>query len=400
MSFPYSINTYKCVKKPTVVSTLSIDNWFDQIKQSDYSEQIIKARHGQLDYEATKKSLPCVTYNFLFNGYKTDANASSSTGLMYIDIDHPSFDISTIDPKKVYSYYKSFGGSGYAIIVKVLDLTLENFKASYLNITNDLGITDYIDIQAIKPSQFNVLSYDKDIFINTDSFIYASAATPPIVYREREKAYTVDGRAEFKQLRFDNLNEINIEDDYIVNWEGYLYIKCFLPIKKVKNNRNNFLLSYCNNLVYLNPNITLKKTIQILRAVNLKACEKPVDEKHLLRVANSIHKYNQAGTLNPIYFNKLRKIVFSSSCKLTRDEKLEICRVELAEKRTQGSKDKIYDIIEGWDFKRLGSITQRKVYRHNPISKKTVEKYWNDFKTTIELINQRHKLEQQLFGYV
>ncbi len=386
----YSINTYECIKNPHVVSILSIDNWLGQIKHSDYSEQILKARNGLLDYKQTKAKLPCVTYNFLYGGYKTDSNIITSSGLVYIDIDNPAFDISRLDLTKVYAYYKSFGGNGYAILVKASGLTKSNFHSTYASITSELGISGYVDKGAAKASQFNVLSYDEDIFINKASFTFTAVEVAPqsIVIQRERTAYTTERGAAYQSIRFDNLNEIEIPADYIVNWEGYEYIRCFMPIKKISKNRNNFLLSYCNNLVYLNDWISKEKTIEILNAVNKQACIEPVDYRHIERVVDSIHKYKEDGTLAPIYYWKKRKIVFDKTVKLTREDKLDICHKENAIHKTALSREKLYGILEGWDFGLHGCISQRKVYGNFAISKKTVEKYWKEFKDYVDNVNK------------
>src|SRR5690606_8160105 len=134
------------------------------------------------------------------------------------------------------------------------------------------------------------------------------------------------------------LGGIEIDGDYIVNWDGYDYIKCFIQMKKVSIKRNDFLMSYCNNLICLNPTIAPERAFKILDNVNRYACVVPVDDAHLWRVINSIYKYQQDGSLKPIYFNKKRKIVFRKKSKLSREEKLDICRSEIAIKKTSDSK--------------------------------------------------------------
>lgn len=390
------VNWYNSIKQPQVVSTISVNTWLDKIKDSTHKEKILLARSGELDYNNTKASLPCVTYNFLFDRYKKDENITAGTGLLYIDIDKEGFDISIIDRSKVYAYYKSFGGNGYAIIVQVNNLTADNFKSTYLSVIAELGISEYVDTQAIKATQFNVLSYDPAVFVNPDSHVFSSVnniAPQSVVIRGEEKrAYTIEGGAKSfssnSAIRFDNLDSISITGDYIVNWEGYDYIKCFIPMKKVLVNRNNFLLSYCNNLVYLNPNISPEKAMQLLDNVNQFACAVPVDESQIRRVVSSIFKYQQEGGLQPIFFNKQRKIVFKKKSGLTREDKLDICRSEVAQKRASDSKQKLYNLLEGWNFDEHGKITQRKIYENFPISKKTVEKYWTEFKDYVADLNQ------------
>src|SRR5690242_12339219 len=108
----YEVNFYHCVSKPTVIKTIPVYEWFDQIQNppKDLQELIIKAREiGKYNngYDTIKESLPVVTYNFLFNKYKKDDNIISSTGLLFIEIDEKGFDISSLDSSKLFAYYKS-----------------------------------------------------------------------------------------------------------------------------------------------------------------------------------------------------------------------------------------------------------------------------------------------------
>lgn len=382
------INTFENITKPYVISTTSLTDWLSQIKSSTYSQKIIQARKDVSIYNSTKASVPCVTYNFEYDGYKNTANTLRSTGVIYIDIDHPEFDINQLDKNKVYSYYHSFGGHGYAILVKVSGVTLDNFKSTYTSIINDLCLTEYVDIQAAKATQFNVISYDENIYINDYAFTYSAVSAPlSIVYSKKEEAYTIDKGAVYKPIRFDNLDEIPVEGDYVVNWDGYDNIKCFMPINKIINKRNDTLLAYCTNLVYLNSEISFERTYKILSSVNERICVTPVDSEHLRRIVKSVMSYKDAGTLKPIYFNKKRKIVFNKTSKLSREEKLEICRAEIIKHWKDISTDKLFNIIESWDFKKYGKISQRKIYNNHPINKKTVEKYWHLFKSLVNYLN-------------
>lgn len=387
----YDINTYQGITKPTVTSTISVEDWLSQIKQSQHSNLILKARNDESIYDKIKFSMPCVTYNFLFNGYKKNTNIISSTGIMYLDIDNPLFNIDWVDLTKVYAYYRSFGGHGFAILVKVNNLSVDNFSSTYEHVASELGISEYVDLQAAKASQFNVLSFDENLYLNEEAIEFDAVensnitiAPRSIVLGKRKETYTTGERAAtYTPLRFSNIDEIPIQGEYVVNWDGYDIVKCFIPMKKRKlNQRNSFLLSYCNNLVWLNKEVKRENVYQILSSINQFACEIPVDNKQLFRVLDSVFGYLEDGTLEPKLFWKQRKIVFHQSSKLTRDEKLEICRSEFAIRQKDLSTKKLYAILENWDFQLKGEISQRKIYKDksNHIGKNTVEKYWNEFK--------------------
>lgn len=385
------INTYQNFTNPSVVETIPIRIWLNNITSSTYSEKILYARHHPEEYDIIKKNLPCVTYNFRYRDYKQTDNTIQSTGVIYIDIDNPSFDITVLDKNKILSYYHSFGGHGYAILVKVSGVTIQNFSSTYSHIVQDLGIEEYVDRQAAKATQFNVLSYDSNLFINETSYTYTGIPAPLSMVYNKKNTYTIDGVAK-SNIRFDNLNEIEVNGDYVMNWEGFDYIRCFIPVNKVKKGyRNQSLITYCNNLVYLNPLITYDRVFKIMNAVNERMCDIPLEESQIHSIIKSMFKYLGNGTLTPKYHNKKRKIVFNQNSSLTKDEKLDICRKEIAQHRRDKSMEKLYQIIENWDYDKYGKITQRAVFLNHPISKKTVGKYWYEVKEFVSKMNNQSK---------
>jgi hypothetical protein len=246
------INNYENIKNPNVSYSIPICDWFEKIRYSEYSDHIINARNGVIDYKTTKANLPCVTYNFLFNGYKKDKNIIAGTGYMYIDIDDQDFDINILDQSKIYSYYKSFGGLGFSIIVCVENLSQCNFRSTYDYIINDLEINNYVDKKAIRASQFSILSYDPELYINDTPYIYLAisntsitsinlpqsinyTSTPSLVNKNSSKVYTIESVQNSNKIRFNDLDKINIDDEYIVNWDGYDWVNAFIPFKYKKH---------------------------------------------------------------------------------------------------------------------------------------------------------------------
>lgn len=407
MAKQYLVNTFKSYKGTSIVDTINVTAWLDLIRESDYSSTIQLAREGKLDYETIKRSLPATTFNFLFNSTKKNKDIKASTGLMYIDVDDSDLDILSLDKSKIFACYKSFGGKGLGILVQVEGIELSNFKSFYESIINDLGLSNFYDKNAVKATQPNVLSYDPNLYYNSNSFIYSSSNlhiqnTPPSHVRKKEKkAYTDDGGVNQESewindniehvVRYDNLGEIPIEGEYEVNWDGWDYIVCSFPFKKVTKGKNNYFLTYTNNLVYLNPWITKGHALSMIRKVNLMACEVPMLESQLVRIVDSIFNYKSDGSLKPQYHWKKRFIVFNKSCKLSREEKNVIVRKENSTRRTDLSTQKLNDIIDDWDWEKYGKIVQDKVIDNHPISKKTVEKYWRHFKSFIKDLNKAFK---------
>ena len=195
----YLINTFNSYWGTDIVDTIEVNEWLDLIRQSDYSSTIQLAREGKLGYKSIKSSVPATTFNFRFNSTKNNEDIKVSTGLLYIDVDDSDLNISNLDKSKVFACYKSFGGKGLGIIVQVENMDLYNFKSFYESIINDLGLNNYYDKCAAKATQPNALSYDPNLYYNSNSFIYSLSNlniknTPPShVIKKENKAYTVDG---------------------------------------------------------------------------------------------------------------------------------------------------------------------------------------------------------------
>ena len=390
----YLLDYFHCTKNCHVVKQISVTDWFNLIKSGVYSNDIVKARNGESNYDEVKTNvLPCVVYNFNFKKYKTSKNIDRATGLMYIDIDAPDFQIENVDKNKVFAYYKSFGGNGYSIIVRVDGLSEDNFEDTYFYVCSDLGILDYIDLGAKKTTQFNVVSYDTELYINSNSKIFKSIINTPLSKtREEKRAYSRQGGVNSSNVRFDN------KEDYLKNKQsvfkdlnGFDFIEAKLLYKKVEKNRNNILLSYCTNLVWLNPNIFKDRLFSIMMAVNHHNFVNPVDSEQVQRIINSVLKYKNDGTLQPLKVKK-RKIVFGSNCGLTKNEKLALCREVSSESRAKRTHEKFRSILDNWDFKLMGKISQNSIIKNNSISKKTVEKYYKHYKKEIEILNNTCKL--------
>lgn len=398
------INLYENLTKPFVLNNIEVKNWFDLIHHSDYTTQIITARINPRTLEELKKVLPCVTYNFLYKSYKKDTNRLGSTGIIFIDIDYPNFDISKLDKTCILGYYRSLSGRGYHILVRVDGVTPDNFKATYKYVCNELGISHLKDDRAIKHSQFSVLSYDTDVYYNENAKSYMAVSPSsvisisdknciPIVSNIKERTtYTYEGDT---KIRFDNLDEINIPlgERYVTNWNGYEQVKCWLPIYKLKDGRKRFLLSYTTNFVWLNPTLDYEKYIMILDNVNQTAFQAALPLKRIYSTLNTVLKQQKDGNLKPInYWNK-RKIVFNTKMKFEKDEKRDIVLKELANQKTNQSIDKLRIVIQNWD-NRLGKLTARNIFKASQenfiqykFSYKTICKYYKYFK---EDINQKN----------
>jgi len=169
---PYWVNYFQNCMSPSVLGKITVDEVLNKIKNGDENLLNIKnAREfgkSHQKYDEIKKTvLPTYRFNFIFEGYAKDINIIKSTGLIYIDVDD---NIEIPHSDYIYAKWRSLSNTGYGILVKVDNLTLENFKDVYASIGMILGVK--VDDGARKAIQQNVLSYYPSLYYNTDSRVY------------------------------------------------------------------------------------------------------------------------------------------------------------------------------------------------------------------------------------
>lgn len=406
------INTYKNIKSPDILTTVDINEWVKTIKNPEkkYKDLILEARKvgkGNKRYDKIKTtSLPCVTYNFIFAKRKLDKNIVQPTGLLFIDIDE-KIDLGNLNIDNIYIIYKSLNGEGFHIIVKVDNLTKENFNIYYQNILRELDLLEYYDDNARKKTQFSVLSYDENLIINdecktfdfSDEKYNTKQSKENEEYKKEEyidKKCTNTEKNTYIQLITSNINDIRHEAEldngdttFKTNFEnGWKHIECVLPSQtKCKiGKRNSSLLSFFNNLVWLNPEVPHDLLFERLKTVN-NMLNDPLALEEIIKISKSVFRYKNDGTLKPIYRKKNRKIVFSKNCKFSKEEKFDTVRLLVSENRCKEAIVKLKNIVENWDIITCGKISQTKICKLNKISKQTVNKYWSEVALNVKQIN-------------
>ena len=410
------VNEYSSYKSTIVLNNINFQDWIALIKDSKYKETIITGRpYKFIDknlYDKYKSSVPCITPNFIYNKEKADINIVKPTGLMYIDIDFnetskDQFNPEILDKSKIYSYFKTFSGIGFGIIVQVDGLTKSNYSLTFDTICEELNISSYYDKSAKKASQYLALSYDPDVYFNNNSYVFSSVedlncegVPPSVLYKKEKETYSQEwGTPESiltkknKSLRMDNLDEIKFDTSHHVNPEGYDYVKVFIPYNTAipVGKRYPTFMSITTNLVWLNPLASKEEILAYLNGVNNKCCEKPIAAKQLIKITDSIMKLSQDGKLKPRLFWKKRKILFHKGAIMTKEEKMVVVRKEVGKMKSEGSRKKLSEIINSWNFLDHGNISVRNISKHHPISKKTVEKYYKEFRDLVDEMNFAHK---------
>jgi len=410
-----NLNTYANVYSPNITSTITSSDWLNLIKGSNsHLETIENARRCKLLYKSTgievfnteydklKTSLPAVTYNGLFTDRKSNDNYVSGTGLIYIDIDDISFQIESLDLTKIYSYYRSIGGLGYSLLVRVDDLTLDNFKSTYNYIINDLGL-ECDDTNAVKPTQYSILSYDPDIYINDNSFVFNTinevlpinnhfVPNPPVRSLKKKHNLEVGYKMDNTPLIYNNMKSFNFgNNELIQDWdEGIDYIECVNPFRQVKDGRKRIMINYIRNLVWLNPNAKYDRIYNSAKSVNSRISENPLPIEKIKEFVDLVIKQLNNGSLTPKITK--RRILLNPANLLLKEEKTQLIGAAMAAMYADKGSNRLYEIIEDWNFEFNGKLSIRNVAVNSNMNIKTVAKYWNQVQDFVKDLNQANAL--------
>jgi hypothetical protein len=347
---------------------------------------------GHPEYDEIKmKKLPTHRFNFLYEDYAKDENVIRSTGLIYIDVDD---NIEIPHSEYIYAKWRSLSNTGYGILVKTDNLTLENFKDVYASLGVILGVK--VDDGARKAIQQNVLSYDPSLYCNTDSRVYEckdSKKASPNTIKKKEKCIVINdafSNIANKKERIDNSYEYFVGEN---SDKVYLYFEnkemiCapFMPWNGVyEGNRNNFLFRILSQFALLNPKLGIEYLLNKGYYLNNKMYPK-LTYIEIRLIVNSIIVKLKGGTLR-MHYNKERLILFNPNLELTKSEKCQIVGSVLGAKKSKETQQAIYEILENWDFEELGQITQKSVISISKFSRSTVQRHWFHFKDYVEYLN-------------
>jgi hypothetical protein len=397
----YKVTTYEHAESSSVVDLLSIEEVFEIIKKGNSDLTHIKHartfKKGTLDYDKIKRRLiPTFRFNFLFNQKVANKNITEPTGLIYIDADLVD---EIPESELIFAKWKSLSGTGYCILVKVDNLSLNNFSDTYNNISKLLNIKS--DEGARKATQQTIQSYDPNIFINYNSKIYNCIEKEKVSFlikqKKKEKCLTANdtffSNENFPKVRFNNI------DDYFKNSDKpYLVFKekkellCipFIPNEVNIGSRNNIFFIYLSQIVMLNLHLS-KTYIKVLAgSVNNNAMKPKLPTNEIEKVINSIFNLKESGNLKMI-FNKERRIIFNPENKISFKEKMAIVNKELGIIAKEKTTETIYACIEEWDFNSNEKITQKKVAKSLDKSVSTVKRYWDNFKDYVAELNEEYK---------
>lgn len=393
------INNFENCKSPAVLGKISIEEFLHKIKHGDENLLNIKnAREygkGHDQYDKIKTTvLPTYRFNFYMEGTAKNLNITGATGLIYIDVDD---NIEIPHNDFIYAKWRSLSNTGYGILVKVDNLTLDNFKDVYTSLGSILGVK--VDDGARKAIQQNVLSYDPTLYYNINSKVYeckiSEKAPFSSIKKEKECIGVNDASIQERiKERLDNTHEYfvgeNYDKDYLY-FENYVNICApFMPWHGVnEGNRNNLLFRILSQFALLNPKFGKEYLLVKGQYFNKKMNPK-LTQGEIHSIIHSVLEKRKEGTLE-FYYNQKRLIIYNPDKKLTLSEKYQITGAIVGGRRSKKTQLAIYQIIENWDFEEYGKITQKLVIDISKFSRRRVQNHWIHFKDYVEDLNYENR---------
>jgi hypothetical protein len=392
----YLINHFKNCKSTSVLGKITVEDVLHKIKYGD--ENLLNVKNardygkGHKQYDKIKTTvLPTYRFNFLIECTAKNGKVIGATGLIYIDVDD---NIEIPHSDYIYAKWRSLSNTGYGILIKVDNLTLDNFKDVYSSLGMILGVK--VDDGARKAIQQNVLSYDPSLYCNTDSRVYEcndiKKASPNSI-KKKEKCIGVNEaslhQSSIKE-RIDNSYEYftgeNSDKVYLYFEEKIMICAPFMPWNGVnKGNRNNLLFRLLSQFALLNPEFGKDYLLNKSNYFNKKMYPN-LTSREIHLIISSVLEKRKEGTLER-YYNKDRLILFNPNKHITKSEKSQITGAIVGGKRSKATQQAIYEILENWDFEELGQITQKSVISISKFSRSTVQRHWSYLKDYIEYLN-------------
>jgi hypothetical protein len=388
------------VKNRNIIGQInSVAEFVEHLKDEKRIEvpEILKLREikeKNKEYQAIKTVLPSICFNYSFkNNYINTDNADEPTGYLYFDIDGE--EVFDYDITYVTALWKSVGGNGFGLLVKVKNLVKMNFKESYEHIVDILGIP--YDKSCNDCSRVNIISFDAETYYNEDAeeidltefnatVINAVKKHP---HYNSNKNKTIGYSQNGGEIRFNNLSDVLSEKDFKFNEDGYYdfgkekvdYCKCYAPYKIIpEGQRSGSVSSYAYCIISINPHAGFTNFKRYIQKYNSKCCNPPLDMEEIDQIVIKI--YNLRGSVKPRN-NAKRRIVYEDKIK-TIDEKRKINGRVLGNERSENTFNSLLDCVSNWDYEKYPKITQKTLRIVSGRCKNTVEKYYRSVLNTVK----------------
>ena len=425
-------------------SILKIEDVVEYIRNNPNKDRIKEVQKLKLtnkeSYDNRKLKFPSVLAHVISEGLKL-IDVIDVNSYIYFDID--GLDKSEVDPliDEMWNKYpitlicKSFSGLGISFLIKVEDLSLENFKVKYYSIAQSLLIDGYpIDTSAGGIVRKWILPYDPNVRYRSGALWCAPALSTlsPLsdVSRKREDIDTgclpispapalsmlspsSDTMKEKEDIDTgclpikkrggtgclpisdkidalfsepiipigDLLQQINIESKYEFDFDNkpfiiekkkdYHYI--FPPENIPDGMKHTKFISYINSLIYLNPNITLLQVYSFIHYINDERCNPKMRSDMLVRLV--INLYDRVLHNGPVVKTKEKLVHFNPDYNLTINQKQSIGQQVSAKLQTNKTITDIQHAIPFFEKKGIRPTKKRLAEKLN-VSERTIQRRW------------------------
>jgi hypothetical protein len=436
----YTVTQYAGCKRPNTNFTVLVNDVLRLIKHGEKNlPSIMEARvlgKGNPKYDNIKQNkLPTFRFNFHYNGSACNKNITGPTGLIYLDVDDTLY---IPESNYVFAKWKSLSNTGYGVLAKVDNLTPTNYSEVYNELSELIGVST--DTGARKASQQTVLSFDPNLFYNAESIVFhylekeekpnrnvslekkqviridpynksstslTSEDSLAYEYLEEEKVAhlsilrkekeSITRKATFSDnyssdvIRFNNINDYFVDETpYIVFKEKIRICSPFFPSNIKEGTRNTILFFYLTQIAILNPKTGITFLKSIARSVCMNMLSK-LKEPEIDSIVHSVLRMRKEDTLE-LYLNEERRILFNPAVKISFKDKMAIVNSELGTLKKERTMAAIYNILEDWDFKSDGKITQKKVRDKLGCHISTIGRHWDGFKDYVGGLNASRPL--------
>jgi len=242
----------------------NVEDVISQIRDNRHKEKILTAREylqkGDLEaYKTIKNSLPYVTWAGKFSKRELKSLVSL-TGYIYFDIDSEIEPINLISQFDFVKYaWKSLSNIGVGLLVKIDDLTTENFKDNY-HFIKDLFFEKGVKVDVLDDySRANILSFS-EVFENKEATVFSA-----IEYYEPYRS-TLATKVEVSFI--DNSDFAEAEEDMLRVALGHVIKWLHQNNSKYGDGvRYNFLLKFFGTVIKA-TNIDMFTAIEFLMKEN------------------------------------------------------------------------------------------------------------------------------------
>jgi hypothetical protein len=378
--------------KRKVIDSISVDTLVSMVRNpsKDYLDKVSEIRkypRKSKEYDEIKKTLPCFTTAFNFRGYISNKNVGKSTGYLYLDID--DVDSINLEHPSIVFYCKSISNKGYSIIVGVIGVTPDNIQNVTRSVAQELDIK--LDEAAISKDRLTIISYDINAYYNPEHtyFLYEKGILKNPHYNTIHNIY-ISNDCSGGKIRKDNFDDviknIDFNGELLKDFgsEKIGYIKLITPFKEITDgHRNTTMNKICYIMKGLNPDTNKDVVYSYLQSINIAKFSPPLMDSEINNIIDSVFRIENI----ELYPNTFRRFIYNPDYNLsTKDKRGQNIKI-LNNDRKESTKKDIEYFIDSWDFRNIGKITQTKLIAISGKNKKTIEKYYPEFKAKIIKLN-------------